>query len=256
MSNIVKASQAAIEYTPEQINLVRSQIAPKATDPELQLFLYHCQRTGLDALSRQIYAIHRNVWNPERKCNEPKMTIQVSIDGFRVVAERSKLYAGQSEPEFIEEGGKIKLCKVRVYKFNPVTHERYEAAVGVAYWSEYAQTTKDGTLMGLWAKMPHVMLSKVAEAIALRRAFPQDLSGLYAAEEMNQADEVQDAIVIETVDELKEAIEGLENCDTLEALSAYKAKLANKITTNQQFKDAGLKKYNALKKPTVVTTAN
>lgn len=176
-----------VKYTTEQINLIRTQIAPRATDAELQIFLYQCNRTGLDALSRQIYAIHRDVWNPQTKKKEPKMTIQTSIDGFRVVAERSKLYAGQSEPEFEYEanGRDIKSCKVRVYKFNPHNYARYEAAVGVAHWQEYAQKTQDGGYMGLWGKMPHVMIAKVAEAVALRKAFPQDLSGLYTTEEIS-----------------------------------------------------------------------
>jgi hypothetical protein len=114
------------------------------------------------------------------------MTIQTSIDGFRVIAERSGDYGGQDEPEFIEEEGKLVCCKVRVYKFRGDT--RYCAAVGVAYWDEYVQLDKDGKVSGLWRKMPHVMISKVAEALALRKAYPQDLSGLYTGDEMQQAD--------------------------------------------------------------------
>jgi phage recombination protein Bet len=174
--NIIKHEQALVTFTDDQVKLIKQQIAPNANQNELQLFLYQCQRTGLDPLTRQIYCIHRG----------GKMTIQTSIDGFRVIAERSGNYAGQSEPEFIEEQNKLVACKVRVFKFSP-KGDRYEAAVGVAYWSEYVQEF-NGKVSGLWAKMPHTMLAKVAEALALRKAFPQDLSGLYTGEEMAQAD--------------------------------------------------------------------
>jgi phage recombination protein Bet len=159
-----------INYTPEQVDLIKSQIAPKATIDELNLFLYQCQRTGLDALSRQIYAIHR----------AGKMTIQTSIDGFRVVAERSNTYAGQDEPIFVEQDGKIISCKVTVYRFRGDV--RYPASVGVAYWNEYAQTSNP-----MWQKLPHTMLAKCAEALALRKAYPQDLSGIYTSDEMAQS---------------------------------------------------------------------
>lgn len=177
------ATTTRLSYSKDQIELIKKQIAPDATPDELKLFLYQAQRTGLDALSRQIYCIHRNVkqgngWGK-------KMTIQTSIDGFRVIAERSGNYGGQSEPEFTEKDGTLLSCKVSVFRFH--NEVRYEAAVGVAYWAEYCQTTQDGKPMGLWAKMPHTMLSKVAEALALRKAYPQDLSGLYTGDEMEQA---------------------------------------------------------------------
>jgi phage recombination protein Bet len=174
-----------IEFTQDQVQLIRSQIAPKANDNELKLFLYQAQRTGLDPMARQIYAIHR--WNSGQ--GKEVMTIQVSIDGFRVIAERSGDYGGQDEPMFTEQDGKLICCKVTVYRFKGST--RYPAAVGLAYWNEYVQTGKDGKPSGLWAKMPHTMLAKVAEALALRKAFPADLSGLYTTEEMNQADKPQ-----------------------------------------------------------------
>jgi phage recombination protein Bet len=182
---------ALVNFNEEQIALIKSQIAPKATDSELQLFLYQAKRTGLDPLTRQIYAIHR-------ACKENvngiwvwvnKMSIQTSIDGFRVIAERSGDYAGQDEPIFTEEGIKLISCKVTVYRFRGDV--RYPAAVGVAYWLEYVQVDKEGNTAGLWKKMPHTMLAKVAEALALRKAYPQDLSGLYTSDEMNQADEIK-----------------------------------------------------------------
>lgn len=174
--------QELAKFNNEQIDLIKSQIAPKATDDELKLFLYQCQRTGLNPLTRQIYAIHR--YNSQQ--GREVMTIQTSIDGYRLIAERSKEYAGQSEPEFIMEDGKITGAKVTVYRFRG--DNRYPAAVGVAYWNEYVPVDKNGNIIGLWKKMPRVMLSKVAEAIALRKAFPQDLSGLLVEEEMHQQD--------------------------------------------------------------------
>lgn len=159
-----------IEFKPEQVELIKKTIAPSANDNELKLFLYQCQRTGLDPLTRQIYCIHRG----------GKMTIQTSIDGFRVIAERSGTYAGQDEPIFTyDDNKKLVSAKVTVYRFAP-NGTRYPASVGVAFWNEYAG-------QNLWVKMPHTMLAKVAEALALRKAYPQDLSGLYTGEEMEQA---------------------------------------------------------------------
>jgi phage recombination protein Bet len=173
--------QDKISFSDDQVSLIKKQIAPKATDDELKLFLYQAKRTGLDPLTRQIYCIHRRQKQGEQWVD--KMTIQTSIDGFRVIAERSGDYGGQDEPEFVEEDGKIILCKVKVYKFRG--DQRYQASVGVAYWNEYVpQAGQDH----MWMKMPHTMISKVAEALALRKAYPQDLSGLYTTEEMQQAD--------------------------------------------------------------------
>jgi phage recombination protein Bet len=169
-----------LDFNKEQLELIKSQIAPEATQDELKLFLYQCKRTGLDPLTRQIYCIHR--WSKGGK----RMTIQTSIDGFRVIAERSGTYGGQSEPLFTYENGNLISCKISVFRFH--NDIRFEASVGVAYLAEYCQFDKDGKPMGLWAK-PHIMLGKVAEALALRKAYPQDLSGIYTSEEMQQADE-------------------------------------------------------------------
>ena len=159
---------AVTSLSEEQVALIARTIAKDATKDELALFVGMCKRTGLDPFSRQIYFI---------KANGRVMT-QISVDGFRVIAERSGDYAGQDAPEFKETNGVIDSCSVAVYRWRGDT--RYQAAVGVAYWKEYA---KGGT----WTQMPHTMLAKVAECLALRKAFPNDLSGLYAPEEMDQA---------------------------------------------------------------------
>lgn len=190
---------AKLDFSQETINLIKSQIAPKATDDELKLFIYQAKRTGLDPLARQIYAIHRKAKDGNGNWTE-RMTIQTSIDGFRVIAERSGDYAGQDEPFFGMQDDD-KFCRVTIYRFRGEV--RYPAAVGLAFWKEYVQTDREGKPSGLWLKMPHTMLAKVAEALALRKAYPQDLSGLYTNDEMNQADkpEAQDMSDVPTEEE-------------------------------------------------------
>lgn len=196
-----------IEFSKEQIELIKTQIAPKATDDELKLFLYQCKRTGLDPLTRQIYCQHRN------SKGVAKMTIQTAIDGFRVIAERSGDYGGQSEPEFkYDANGDLLSAKIIVYRFRGDV--RYECAVGVAFWSEYVVTNDEwvnGQKTGkkvpndMWGKMKHTMLAKVAEALALRKAYPQDLSGLYTTEEMAQVDNVAEETPVNEPHKLDQA---------------------------------------------------
>lgn len=189
-----KVKGSKIEFTPEQIQLIKTQIAPKATDDELKLFLYQAQRTGLDPLARQIYCIHRKSQGVE------KMTIQTSIDGFRVIAERTGDYGGQSAPIFEEFNGMPTKCTISVFRFRGET--RYEASIAVAFFNEYVQLkdeyannqrTGRKVPADMWAKMPHTMLAKVTEALALRKAYPQDLSGLYTTDEMAQSTNDEEA---------------------------------------------------------------
>lgn len=180
--SIVPSNQI-LNYSNEQVDLIKKTVAIGATDLELKMFLAQCTRTGLDALTRQIYFI---------KDKKGKVQIQTSIDGFRLIAERSDKYEGQTKPEWCGEDGQWKdiwlnkeppkAARVGVYK-----RGFREALYAVALFDEYCQTNYEGHLTFMWNKMPSLMISKVAESLALRKAFPNEIGGLYTKEEMAQA---------------------------------------------------------------------
>lgn len=173
-----------VTFNDEVLSTIRSIICKDATPAEFQAFVMQCKRTGLDPITRQIYWI---------KGNDGKVHIQTSIDGFRLVAERSGVYEGQTSPLWCGDDGVWKdvwlskdlprACKIGVYKKG-----FREPLYAIALFDEYAQFKRDGSLVYMWNKMPALMLAKVAESLALRKAFPNDLSGLYSKEEMMQSE--------------------------------------------------------------------
>ena len=158
--------------TPAQVDLIKSQIAVGATDDELKLFLHVADKSGLDPLTKHIYFIKRG----------GKMTIQTGIDGFRTIADRTGQYVGSNDPVFTGNGKNPEKATVTVSKVVQGVVGEFTAS---ARWTEYYPDKNSF----MWDKMPHTMLGKCAEALALRKAFPQQLSGLYTSDEMDQAGE-------------------------------------------------------------------
>lgn len=225
---------AAFSFDHEQLELIKTQIAPGASDGELALFVQQCQRTGLDPFSRQIYAVMRDqsVKQGNQWIKIPKMTIQVAIDGFRVIAERHGQYTGRVGPFWCGQDGKwldVWLAKEppSAAKVGVLRHGFTEPLWAVARFEAYASRKQDGSLIGLWGKMADVMIAKCAEAQALRSAFPNDLSGLYTGDEMQQADNpapVPQAAQPRTIDITHEVLRAVN--PNAEALQAWADKIS------------------------------
>ncbi|WP_454044387.1 phage recombination protein Bet [Cellulosimicrobium sp. Marseille-Q8652] len=177
-------------WTEQQVATLRHIGVENATQGDLDVFFHVVRRTGLDPFARQIYMIGR--WSP----NGTKFTIQTGIDGFRLIGRRAANASGESiavgAPEWAREDGQWMpvwspswgqpiAARVTIHRNgNPFT--------AIALFEEYKQTKRDGTLTQMWAQRPAGQIAKCAEALAWRMAFPQDLGGIYADEEMRQAD--------------------------------------------------------------------
>jgi phage recombination protein Bet len=170
---VVYGMDRQIQVTEDQKRLVKSVVFPGCTDDEMRLYLFECERRGVHPLDRLIFPIKRS-----DKEGEKRVTFQCSVDYLRAEAADTGEYDGQDEPTYGEAGadGYPESATVAVYKkgmSRPTT--------GTARWKEFYPGEKMGFM---WRKMPFHMLAKCAEVLALRKAFPKRLAGLYIAEEM------------------------------------------------------------------------
>ena len=254
MSNVVTMPTSAPTYDAKTMALIRRTVAADTNDDEFNLFVHTARHLRLDPLRRQVFAFVYNKDKPAKR----RMSIIVAIDGFRAIADRTGAYRpDEDEPTFETDedlkspsnpAGLVKAV-VRVFKHS---HGGWHKVTASAYWEEYAplteqwsevvrkdtgQTWPDGNpkfdirpaegatriqkldTSGNWGKMPRLMLAKVAEALALRKAWPDDLANVYATEEIDRT-RVADLLPSEA------AVEGAAQ-DRLERIGAGKAILTS-----------------------------
>jgi phage recombination protein Bet len=219
MSNIVPIQpQRPRDYTPAQLDLVKRTVAADCNHDEFSLFVEVCKRVGLDPFRKQIYAMVYSKDKPDKR----KLSIITGIDGFRAVAARNQDYRPDDAEPVITYRDDLKdpvtnplgieKAVVRAFKLAP--NGEWHPVVGVAYWDEFApveeiweysqeagkrQPSGKFKLGGNWIRMGRIMIVKCAEAQALRKGWPEDLSGVYAPEELARAD--AEATAAEQVEE-------------------------------------------------------
>ena len=178
----VALSQFETDEFESKKDLLKRTICKGATDDEFELFVHACKRTGLDPFMKQVYAVKR--WDSNLK--RESMTIQTGIDGYRLIAERTGRYAPGKEPSYTYDSNK-NLESATAYVKKMTKDGTWHEVAATAFYDEYCQRTKENKPIGMWQKMARNQLAKCAESLALRKAFPAEMSGLYTDEEMEQS---------------------------------------------------------------------
>lgn len=166
----------------KEMATLRAMMFPELADDALfDAFLALCKARGLNPWCRQV--------RPKIMTDEGgsrRVELMLSIEGFRLIAHRTGLYAGIDADTFTyDDDGRVTSATSTVYRLVAGARCGFTAVVR---WAEYAgiQGTKD--VVAFREAMPHVWLSKCGEAAALRKAFAQELSGIYTPEEMAAVD--------------------------------------------------------------------
>ena len=192
-------------YSASQISLIRQTVAKDCDDREFNLFFEAARAYGLDPFRKQISAL---VFN-KHKADKRQLAIIVGRDGLRAIAARCGDYRPASEPAQIEIDPDAKsptnpkgIVKATVRLWKSDKRGEWFPVSGEAYWDEFAaikpefsentegkwRPTGNSTLEGNWARMPVVMITKCAEAQALRAGWPEQFGGLYAEEELHRVE--------------------------------------------------------------------
>jgi len=237
MSNVValQPQRSIRDYTPSQLSLIRRTVAADTTPDEFDMFVEVCKRVGLDPFRRQIYCIVYNKDNAERRkvtfitAIDGFRAVAARNKDYRPDDQEPRF---EIDDKLVGPDNPRGLVKAVVRAFKLAPNGEWHPVVGVAYWSEFAPMKDEGAdgfkweetgeiyppghkkagkpkyrkvplgnvvrqAAGKWAEMPFVMLSKVAEAQALRKGWPEDLSGIYSPEELDglQVDEPASATI-------------------------------------------------------------
>ena len=183
MTTLPQVIKSAELMGPADIEILKRSKFKDFTPDEIAYAGKICSTLNLSPFLNQIHFVRRR-----NKDGTYAVATQVGIDGFRLAAQRAGGYAGSDEavyeygPGAGPNGENRKFpIKATVTVFRMVEGQRCPFTASVL-WNEFYSPVG-----GMWDKLPHQMLGKCAEAQALRKAFPAELSGIHTPEEMDQA---------------------------------------------------------------------
>lgn len=217
-----------------QLALVKDTIARDCNKEEFDLFMEYARNYGLNPFAKQIIPLVFNKGNQEKR----RMSIVVTRDGLRVIASRCRDYRPASEKAEIlfdkalvspTNPKGIVSTTVRLWKQDKAGD--WHPVIGEAYWDEFAPVSDEWAYdqekgrrsptgkkvldtSGNWARMPIVMITKCAEAQALRAGWPEEFSGVYLQEEMDRtvaASTASEAVEIAEREKREAALGGADN---------------------------------------------
>lgn len=233
------------DIQPTEWRVLVDQIFPAAKSVEsVMMALAYCRKRNLDIFKKPVHIVP--MWSSAKR--QMVETVWPGIAEIRTTASRTGQYSGIDAVEFGpmlersftgQTGGNSSdtiTKKVRFPEWASVVVYRIVAGVKCAYhakvfWEEtYATMGKSDVPNDMWAKRPRGQLDKCVEAAALRKAFPEELGNIYAAEEM-EGREI-DSVTIEhaaakqppkppvppaaTIDHVAEGIDADQSAEVLE----------------------------------------
>lgn len=180
-----------VGFSRDQVDLIKRTVAPGLSDDELTLFLHTASRYQLDPLLKEIHAVKYPSWNNETRQYEQRMSIQVGIDGYRKLAERTGNYCpGPDSTIEVVEIGEKRDMKATAHVLKRV-HGEWHMVTAHAWFSEYVRKNKKGEINRIWRERPKGQLEKCAETLAIRKAFAMEVGPLRTTEEMAHLDVVE-----------------------------------------------------------------
>lgn len=241
-----RATDAVAVFSPNQEQMIRDSFMSGASKEDAAMLMEVARTRRLNPLLKQVHFVSRY----DKKKQRNVWSVQVSIDGLRAIAERTGKYDGQDEAEFgpLSQHGYPQWARVKVYR-----KDWSRPAVGTAYWEEYVQLYEERPTK-FWNTMPRVMLAKCAESIAMRKAFPEDMSGLYTPEEMGRDDnerrpqigphddghappEGDDSLYLPLLEQLQTVENSLAGCDTYDKALELRGIIGDKAKMSTLTKD-------------------
>jgi len=191
MGDLIPVSRDLTEFkwSPEETDLIKRTVAKgqNLTDPELLLFCYVSKQSGLDPLLKQIYPIKFK----DNKTGEDTLNFITGINGYRCIAESTKIYAGRDDILYDEGLTQFQMIEKKRTLPTVATCTVYKIMAGMrnpttasVRWIEYYPGGSKAKLF--WDPMPFNQLGKVAEANALKVAFPQHYKGIYLDAEFDR----------------------------------------------------------------------